>query len=360
MHAGPSFPSGSRAFRLPDRLRGVGAGDGYFAPNTILPVPSRAYVISLPRRKDRQEQMERLRTQLGLRWSYVAAEDSASQLVGRILSQVQSIREEELKMTERPLNTTIKLPFQWPKSRVPFELMESEFPTLPPPAPTALDASEPLTCASEDFTLLPYSPSVPEYKILTATRVACWQSHLSVIHRVSAHMPHRHGEAALVLEDDVDMELDIRERLLSVWSLLPPDWDIVFLGHCWSNESYHPALESSNHTEQTLPSAPPFYLTRLHPSRAPLCTHAYALSPTGARRLHFHLTYRPFAYSRAIDHALAWLVKSNRLKSFSVVPSVVVQRKILDSDVTEGKGSPWKDGLVKGVLGSGAPDSIPV
>jgi GR25 family glycosyltransferase involved in LPS biosynthesis len=35
---------------------------------------------------------------------------------------------------------------------------------------------------------------------------------------------------AVVLEDDIDMEHDIRERLGSVWGRLPDEWDIVFLG----------------------------------------------------------------------------------------------------------------------------------
>jgi hypothetical protein len=43
---------------------------------------------------------------------------------------------------------------------------------------------------------------------------------------------------------------------------------------------------------------------------------------------------------------------SERLKSYSVVPSVVVQRKIGGSDVMAGKGSAWKDGLVRGVFGT--------
>ncbi|KAF8143288.1 hypothetical protein K438DRAFT_1876346 [Mycena galopus ATCC 62051] len=62
----------------------------------------------------------------------------------------------------------------------------------------------------------------------------------------------------------------------------------------------------------------------------------------------------PFAYSRAIDHALAWLVRSGRLNSFSVIPSLAVQTKVGKSDVMpipgKGKGSRWRDRLVHGVL----------
>jgi hypothetical protein len=51
-----------------------------------------------------------------------------------------------------------------------------------------------------------------------------------------------------------------------------------------------------------------------------------------------------------------WLVRSGRLTSFSVVPSVVVQRKVAGSDVMSGqgagngRGSDWMDGLVNGVF----------
>ncbi|KAJ7173017.1 hypothetical protein C8R43DRAFT_679093 [Mycena crocata] len=303
------------------------------ARQAILPIPSRAYVISLQRRRDRYAEMERLRARLGLQWSYVAAEDSQSSLVGRIMSQVRSKRQEELKMKEYAPNTTIRLPFEWPSPEdgpsPPFGDPNSSF-------PAAADA-EPLTCATEDFTLVPYSPRLKEYKILSRSRIACWHSHLSAIQRASAQRPEK---ASLILEDDVDMEADIKERLVAVWSLLPPDWDVVFLGHCWSNESHYPALgPPSSHL-----------VTRLHPSHAPLCTHAYALSPQGAVRLLQHLTYPRFAYSRAIDHALAWLVQSGRLRSFSVVPSVVVQRKLGGSDVMAGTGSAWREQLVHGVL----------
>ena len=91
----------------------------------------------------------------------------------------------------------------------------------------------------------------------------------------------------------------------------------------------------------------------VHPSFAPKCTHAYALSRAGARRLLHHLLYPPFAYSRALDQAFSWLVQSGRLKSFSVVPSVVIQHKLSGSDIDGGEnglGSGWKEKLEHGIL----------
>jgi hypothetical protein len=89
----------------------------------------------------------------------------------------------------------------------------------------------------------------------------------------------------------------------------------------------------------------------LHPASAPKCTHAYVLSRTGARRIVVHLRHPPFAYSRAIDQAFSWLVQSQRLRAFSIVPPVVVQRKISGSDVMPGLGSAWRSRLYDGVLG---------
>jgi hypothetical protein len=89
----------------------------------------------------------------------------------------------------------------------------------------------------------------------------------------------------------------------------------------------------------------------LHVSQKPKCTHAYALSRIGARRLLLHLRYPPFAFSRAIDQAFAWLVESNRIKSYSVVPSLVVQRKVTESDITDSLGiRQWKEKLVMGIF----------
>lgn len=128
---------------------------------------------------------------------------------------------------------------------------------------------------------------------------------------------------------------------------------IPFQGHCWSNESYYPPVTAKDvrPTNSELLQEQPV----LHRSFAPKCTHAYALSRTGARRLLLHLRHPLFAYSRALDQAFAWLVLSDRLKAFSVVPSVVVQRKVSGSDIDkglEGYGSRWKETLIDGVLGT--------
>lgn len=115
-------------------------------------------------------------------------------------------------------------------------------------------------------------------------------------------------------------------------------------GHCWSPEEN---------------SKPPIYSngrSSLHPSVAPKCTHAYAVSKSGASRLIRHLRTAPtsggtaFAYGRALDQAIVRLIKGRRIRAFSVVPSVVVQTKDGPSDITSGNGSAWRDVLVDSVL----------
>ncbi|EIM92044.1 uncharacterized protein STEHIDRAFT_46292 [Stereum hirsutum FP-91666 SS1] len=339
-----------------------------YGSNT-LGIASRIYVLSLPRREDRRASMEYLRLALDLDWRYVGAfgEDNASA---------------SSASAQNP--STVPLPdyrFSWPDdldsladSEVPLSrsgsddwsiYSDAEVSHLHPTAPVSALSQPPLACATENLAIPRNETSaddLPPYLQLTPAKIACWHSHLEILRAVAAS-GHDSGPA-VVLEDDVDIEWDIGKRLNEVWSALPDDWDIVFLGHCWSDESQYLPLRTistvSYHHNRGPKLFPysfgvPFRTeTALHPSVAPKCTHAYVVSHTGARRILLHLRHLPFAYSRAIDQALAWLISSGRLKSFSVVPSLVVQRKVGKSDVWtkdgDGSGSRWRDHLGDGVL----------
>lgn len=138
--------------------------------------------------------------------------------------------------------------------------------------------------------------------------------------------------------------------ILSIWVCkfhvpAPPNRLINSAGHCWSDEAFHPALNAHDNTTYYNGS-----VTYIHPSKNPACNHGYALTRSGARRILVHLRYPPFAYSRAIDLAITWLIRSNRIKSFSLYPSIVIQRKTSNSDIMPGTGSDWKDTLVNGVF----------
>ncbi|KAI0757477.1 hypothetical protein C8Q80DRAFT_1133858 [Daedaleopsis nitida] len=344
--------------------------------NASLDMFSHIFVVSRPTRLDRRSTMEQLRATLDLEWTFVDAMSSEDPIVKKLQNCVRLNRKH-----------TPGRQFHWPSDAEFGSVLSSTYPpkeslpwqSIPTPctypAPTARNlyntsspsnAAEvqlstttflrsramlpptPLTCAVQDRTHgVKYKSSLPSYMLLTPPKLACWYSHLDTILRFAHERPGL-GEAALILEDDVDMERDIDARLQDVWQILPADWDILFLGHCWSNESRYPALrDRGSKTSGRYPKM------AVHPSFAPKCTHAYALSASGARKLLLHLLYPPFSYSRALDQAYAWLVQSGRLRAFSVVPSVVIQHKLSQSDIDGGAyglGSDWKEELEHGLL----------
>ncbi|KAF8907711.1 hypothetical protein CPB84DRAFT_1822468 [Gymnopilus junonius] len=316
------------------------------------------YVLSLPERRSRREAMEKLRLALGLNWSYVDAFPADVPLVERIMNLVSFVRDnysmffksEHRNTSEFLNNRTVSL--FWPKNidelAISFQGLDIWSSDLNiskvPFGNSSITPSPPLACATKDYRIATLSSALPEHLVLTPARVACWHSHLYVIHKIANSLKSDNPGAALILEDDVDMEKDIVKQLRSLWPLLPPRWDIIFLGHCWSDERKGRLLMQNTSIE-----VPPY--PQLYTSSSPKCTHAYALSRIGARRLLLHLRYPPFAYSRAIDQAFSWLIESRRLNSFSIVPSLVVQRKIEKSDVVPGFGSKWKDRLINGIFG---------
>ena len=176
--------------------------------------------------------MEQLRYTFGLDFIYVNGTGGDGDTVERIAKHVAASRAQE---SSRGTTFSSPVAFEWPQDAD--ALVESESPLdmkgsdlwpsddiTPPDSPP----HEPLTCAYENSTLEPYSPQTPPYRLLTKERLACWHSHWQVIRLIADSK----DDVSLVLEDDVDMELDTRQRLLGVWDSLPIGWDIVFLGKC--------------------------------------------------------------------------------------------------------------------------------
>ena len=82
--------------------------------------------------------------------------------------------------------------------------------------------------AVDDAPQIVPTPHSPFAIHLTLSRgmIACWHSHVQVLRRISEGS----DNVAVVLEDDVDVEYDLKARLALLWSSLPAQWDIVFLG----------------------------------------------------------------------------------------------------------------------------------
>lgn len=109
------------------------------------------------------------------------------------------------------------------------------------------------------------------------------------------------------------------------------------MSYCASQVTAGPMNRFTLHFNRMSPLYNMTTRSRIHPSYAPCCTHAYALSLSGAHRFLQHLRYPPFSFSRALDHAFSWLIESQRLRAFSIVPSVVAQRKVPSSGVSIGR-----------------------
>ncbi|KAJ3794591.1 hypothetical protein GGU11DRAFT_292562 [Lentinula aff. detonsa] len=314
---------------------------------------SKTYVISLPHRTDRRQDIDRLMDGLQISdWVYHDGTYFNTTIIQDLLYHIQAQRMEE----DYSLHSIINLPFSWPgdvDDSNSLALAGAElWPSQPTPDIPLRNTS--LVCAEENFRLTRFSDQMPQWRYLTPQRVATFHSHLNAIRRVvddnaraGLNLTRVEGKIqeniALILEDDVDMEVDIRERISVLLPMLPYDWDVLFLGFCWSNEANHPAVEDP----YVVPKK-----NKLHPSFQPRCLHAYALSPAGAVRVLKHLRHEPFAYGRSVDLAIAWLILEKRIKSFTVVPPLVIQRKVTKTDITVFGGSIWKEQLHEGVLGT--------
>lgn len=231
-----------------------------------LDIVSRIYVISLPRRTDRRLQMDRLKDALHLNWTYRDACEANASVVSTILSQVRVLRSQMMPRPRPGADPPIRhdmivSAFDWPHNLEDAicsqETLQpsgadlwtrasshslSDLDVLPEMAdPYAFNSTRspsksvqvsavsdptPLACASGNNVSAAPLPNLPAYRHLTPAKVACWYSHLQTIREVA----NGKDEAVLILEDDVDIERDVKWRLRALLDGLPNDWDIVYLG----------------------------------------------------------------------------------------------------------------------------------
>ncbi|KAF8761899.1 hypothetical protein RHS01_01025 [Rhizoctonia solani] len=269
------------------------------APHSrTLGVAQRVYVIGLPRRKDRRQHMETLIRAMDIDVVWHDALDMHSKLVTDILERVRWVRAQSRIGHESQVPDPQGLVFKW-------------LPDVGSDAPVpAHDGSDLWFIPGRIDPLRPRLSPIPD---------RCWYSHYQVLLKIARG----EDQVAIVLEDDVDMEWDLEKRLRGMWAFLPKDWDIVMLGHCMSSENENPPVRGHPH---------------LHPSKHVLCTHAYAVSRSGARKLVRYLRTPLFAFSRPIDHAVQHFNHHKILNIYSVEPAVVIQTKDTVSDIVDGTG----------------------
>lgn len=108
-----------------------------------------------------------------------------------------------------------------------------------------------------------------------------------------------------VFEDDIHTYIDksgFEERLKSMFSMIPKDWDMVFLGRCIDRCEKYKKL------------APGIYQ-----AFAPMCTHAYIISLQGATKLLSAGIYN------GIDSVITDLCRKKQLLVYTFHPSIFLQ-----------------------------------
>jgi hypothetical protein len=239
----------------------------------VHPAAPQVYMISLLRRTDRREKMRKLRAVTGLSWTFVDATDSTAEIVGRIMERARWTRASAYL---HAMDANFRGWWSddqgeldaYPKGSESWELLPSDPVSAdymrPLPIPPLRDQRLALEVATGhtiprvgaiqavDVTRVLFpsadlsSPrtatravtnahlvELPYWRVLTRGTLACWHSHIKLIRTVASETAQvgTNGTAGvIVLEDDVDMELDIQQRISRLWGELPLDWDILFLG----------------------------------------------------------------------------------------------------------------------------------
>ncbi|KAJ2778008.1 hypothetical protein H4R18_004857 [Coemansia javaensis] len=120
---------------------------------------------------------------------------------------------------------------------------------------------------------------------------------------------------ALIVEDDIDFETDalaVVQTSMDALRSAGAGWDMLYFGHCSMEEDSGRAMPGG----------------RLFRSVHPFCMSGYALSRSGAQKLHAHFA-AGMRRAYALDVQIVALVKRGLVQSYSVHPPVVYQRRDL-------------------------------
>jgi len=199
------------------------------APHSPTLGASKIYVISLKTREDRREKMEQMRQALRLEWDYLDATPKNDQSLSRISERVRDTRERYFNKNTR---------FAWPPDTDgrSAALNGSDFWMLPPTDPRSSDAQHPLPpppnpdtrpnlyCDAREMEIPQENRRLP----LNEGRLACWSSHVTAISKLAIELPPK--GYGVILEDDIDFEWDIDQKMAMFVNALPEDWDMLLLG----------------------------------------------------------------------------------------------------------------------------------
>jgi GR25 family glycosyltransferase involved in LPS biosynthesis len=202
-----------------------------------------------------------------------------------------------------------------------------------------------------------------QYIILEPGHLACYRGHANIWRK----MIEDDVETALIMEDDIDWDLNVREitprvkeavgritKTENPFSNTPGTfflvrlivaWDILYLGTCYEQYFDHMEYDASNASEifaevlgdeenlfrdmyDWVEELVVNYFNESTPRRVvvkaknPVCTHGYAVTQRGARKLLLELNeWMPFP----VDITMIHYISEGRFKAYSVLPPMMVQ-----------------------------------
>ncbi|CAG8769925.1 10362_t:CDS:1, partial [Racocetra fulgida] len=140
-------------------------------------------------------------------------------------------------------------------------------------------------------------------------------------HNIYQSIVNHNYRSALILEDSIDFEFNIKSIMVDIHRILPPNWEILYLGHCnnWEGKSGEP-LPDYKHGQS---------IYKLFISYRPYCTHAYAVSHSGALKLLKKLVN----LTAPIDLELTNIITANEINSYTIIPPVISRCHISDEPI---------------------------
>ena len=132
--------------------------------------------------------------------------------------------------------------------------------------------------------------------------IACYLSHISVLKKFLSS----NAENCLIFEDDLKMPESPPTNISKIFSTIPSDYDIIYLGRCWDNCQKNVPVNN--------------FIVKPH---NPYCTHAYGVSRKGANKI--IALSKPLEYP--IDNILAKSIFTKKLIAYAISPSIFFQNR---------------------------------
>ncbi|CAG8519195.1 4263_t:CDS:1 [Diversispora eburnea] len=143
---------------------------------------------------------------------------------------------------------------------------------------------------------------------LSPRHKACYVSHYKVYESIVTHG----YNSSLILEDDIDLEEDIKRIVVEeVLPYLPENWELLYIGSCFAGGIWDGDVSLNGES----------FEYKLLPFKSPLCNHAYAVSLVGAQKLLNYLV----DVDIPIDLYLRKIMDAGNITEITLIPSAITQ-----------------------------------